>query len=290
MNIAISGGNGYIGQNLIRKLDSEKNTIYRIDRSDLYDTKALVNLMSGIDSVIHLAGSPILRRWTVQAKQEILSSRVTTTRNIVSAINQLPADKRPKTFISASAVGIYAADLIHTEKSSNFSNDFAGSVSRQWEAASEPIDRSVRRVIFRIGVVLGKVSATMKKMLPVFKSGLGGKIASGNQPFPFVHIDDVVGALYWASQNVEVSGIFNLVAPQNIDNKYFTNVLAKKLRRPALFAVPEMALKILYGEASGVLVKSPQVIPERLLEYGYRFKFQNIEIALDNILGQKSSQ
>lgn len=283
MKIAITGGNGYIGQNLINKLDSEKNTIIKLDRKDLYDKAALFSLLSGIDTVIHLAGSPILRKWTDTAKKEILDSRVVTTQNIVAAINQLAIDKRPKTFISASAVGIYLPDQIHTEKSTEFASDFTGMVTRQWEEASETIDHSVRRVVFRIGVVVGRESPTIKKMLPVFSAGLGGKIASGNQPFPFVHIDDVVGALFWACQNVEVAGIFNLAAPQNIDNKYFTKALANKLRRPALFTVPEIALKALYGEASCILVKSPQVIPERLLEYGYRFRFQDIESSLDNI-------
>lgn len=283
MKIAISGGNGYIGQNLINKLDSEKNTIIKIGREDLYDKNAIINLLSGVDIVIHLAGSPILRRWTDQAKKEILDSRVVTTQNIVETINQLPADKRPKTFISASAVGIYSPNLIHTEKSTDFANNFSGFVTRQWEAASASLDHAVRRVVFRIGVVLGKESATIRKMLPIFRAGLGGKIASGNQPFPFVHIDDVVGAFFWACQNAEVAGTFNLVAPQNIDNKYFTNALANKLQRPALFSVPEIALKAMYGEASVIVVHAPQANPERLLEYGYRFKFQDIENVLENI-------
>lgn len=288
MNIAITGATGYIAQNLIVKLESVKHTIVKIARKELYNPGDLLKIMPEMDTVIHLAGSPILRKWTENAREEILSSRITTTANLVEVINQLPAYERPKTFISASAVGIYSPGF-HTEKSTEFADDFTGTVAKQWEAASEPLNHSVRRVIFRIGVVIGKESATMQKMLPVFKSGFGGKIASGNQPFPFVHIDDVVNSLFWACQNKEVSGVFNLAAPQNIDNNHFTKALAKKLRRPAIFSVPESALKLLYGEAASLITSAPQVFPERLLEYGYRFKYPDIDGCLDEIIASANS-
>jgi len=285
MKIAVTGSNGYIAQNLIIKFKSAGYNIVRIQRAELYEKESLKKAISGIDTVIHLAGSPIFRRWTKTGKDEILNSRILPTANLVIVINELPLDKRPKTFISASAIGIYMSGQSHTENSTDFSKGFTGIVAHQWEEASQNLDHSVRRVIFRIGVVIGKESATIKKLLPIFKMGLGGKIASGKQPFPFVHIDDVVNSFFWACQNKEVSGVFNLAAPQNIDNKQFTKALARKLKRIAIFSVPEVALKLIFGETAIMLTESPQAFPERLLQYGYHFKFPDIESCLEEIIG-----
>jgi len=284
MKIAITGSNGYIASSLIVKLESVGHYIVRIKRDDLYNRESLEKNISGVDTIIHLAGSPIFRRWTKSARTEIMNSRTIPANNLVDIINGLPADKRPNTFISSSAIGIYRSGQIHTENSTEFSDGFAANVVSQWEKASENLDHSVRRIIFRIGVVIGKESQTIKKLLPIFKSGLGGKIATGKQAFPFVHIDDVVNAFFWACQNKEVSGIFNLSAPQNIDNSQFTNELAKKLKRIAIFSVPESALKLIYGEAANMITESPQAYPERLLQYGYRFKFPDIESSLLEII------
>jgi uncharacterized protein (TIGR01777 family) len=284
MKIAITGSNGYIGQNLIGKLESANFQITKIRRVDLYNIEALRPIISGTDAVIHLAGAPILQRWNYKNKLEILKSRTETTKNLILVINQLPPDQRPKTFISASAVGIYKADQIHTENSAILSDDFTGNVARQWEQSSDDLDHDVRKVIFRIGIVIGKESGTIIKLLPVFKLGLGGRIGSGNQPFPFIHINDVVNSFFWAYQNKEVHGIFNLVAPENITNNQFTRILAKKLKRPAFFSVPDSTLKLIYGEAASLLLQSPQAIPERLLDYGFRFKFPDIESSLEEIL------
>lgn len=283
MNIAISGSNGYIAVNLIRKLQSVNHNIIKIQRHELYNLTALTRIISGTDCIIHLAGAPILQKWTAENKAEILRSRTETTQNIVRVINNLPFEERPKTFISASAIGIYKPDLLHSETSSVFSDKFVGQVVKQWENSSENLDSSIRKIIFRIGVVIGKESETIRKLVPVFKLGLGGKVGNGKQPFPFVHIHDVVNAFFWATQNKEVSGVFNLVAPQNIDNSHFTEALAKKLKRMAFFSVPKSALKLVYGEAASILIESPQASPERLIQYGYRFKYPDIESCVDEI-------
>jgi len=284
MNIAISGSTGYIAVNLIQKLESVNHKIIKIQRNVLYDLEELTHTISGIDAVIHLAGAPILQKWTDKNKTEILKSRIDSTQNIIKAINSLPAEERPKTFISASAVGIYKTNLLHSEQSTNYSDDFVGTVVKQWENASCDLDPHVRRVIFRIGIVIGKESKTIQKILPVFKLGLGGRIGSGKQPFPFVHIDDVTNAFFWANQNKEVSGIFNLVAPQNITNSEFTRALSSKLSRPAIFTVPATALKLIYGDAASLILESPQAIPEKLQDYGFRFKFPEIGNCLEEIM------
>jgi uncharacterized protein (TIGR01777 family) len=201
----------------------------------------------------------------------------------VKAINSLPVNQQPGTFISASAIGIYSPDSIHTEKSNSFSNDFVGEVVKSWENASADLSTNVRRVIFRIGLILGKEAKTIQKLLPLFRWGLGGKIGSGKQPFPFVHIQDVGKAILWGIENEQARGIYNLAAPENIDNATFTRVLAKSLNRPAFFTVPEFTLKLIYGEAASLLLKSPQVIPERLVNEGFVFQFSGIESCIDQI-------
>ena len=284
MKIAISGANGYIARNLIWELEADHHSIVLINRKVLYHVDQLTELLSDTDVVINLAGAPILQRWTEANRKEILDSRVISTKNIVKAIHGLPENKRPHTFIAASAIGIYSPGAVHTEKSTSFSNDFVYEVVSKWEEASKDLSPQVRRVVFRISPILGKEAQTMQKLLPVFKSGLGGKIGSGDQPFPFIHIFDVVNAIVWAMQNNQARGIYNLVAPDNIDNQTFTHALASALNRPALFTVPGFMLKIAYGEASSMLLQSPQVKPERLLNEGFAFLFPDIKSCLAEIL------
>lgn len=284
MKIAISGANGYIAKNLIWELKADHHTIVPIKRDIVYNVDQLAELLSDVEVVINLAGAPILQRWNTNNKNEIFKSRIETTQNIIKAINGLPENERPATFISASAIGIYSPDAFHTEESNSFSDDFVGYIVRNWEDASADLSPNIRRVIFRIGLILGKEAKTMQNLVPLFKMGLGGKIGSGNQPFPFVHINDVVKAIVWAIQNEQANGIYNLVAPENIDNKTFTQVLAKALKRPAFFTVPEFALKLVLGEASSLLLQSPQVEPERLLKEGFLFQYSDIKSCITEII------
>jgi len=283
MKIAVSGSNGYIAKNLIGALIAAHYEIIPIKRSVLSDIGQLTELLSNTSVVINLAGAPILIRWTTANKNEILSSRIDTTRNIVHAINNLASDKKPSLFISASAVGIYSSDQLHTEESTSFSTDFVGDVVKKWENASDELSPSVRKVVFRIGLILGKEAKTIQNLVPVFKMGLGGKFGSGKQPFPFVHIIDVTKAIIWSIENENIQGIYNLVAPENIDNKIFTNTLAKFLKRPAFFTVPTFILKIILGEASSLLLQSPQVYPERLLNERFEFTFPDINLCIAEI-------
>jgi len=284
MKIAISGSNGYIAKNLIHELEKVHHEIIRIPRSKLYDFDQLSKLLSGTSVVINLAGSPILVRWTKANKNEIVRSRIDTTQNIVKAINRLAEAKRPSLFISASAVGIYSEGKLHTEESNSFASDFVGEVVKGWENASAELTPSVRKVIFRICLILGKEAKTIQKLIPVIKLGLGGKIGNGKQPFPFIHINDAIRAILWSIENEKVQGTYNLVAPENIDNKTFTQTLGKFLNRPVLFTVPAFILKIILGEASTLLLQSPQVVPERLLNEGFEFSFPDINSCIAEII------
>ena len=283
MKIAVSGSNGFIGQNLITQLKAANHMVLRVQRSELGDVDQLTKTLSGSDVVISLAGVPILKRWTEANKNEIIRSRIDSTQNIVHAINQLPFEQRPDLFISASAIGIYSPNKVHTEESTSFSTDFVAEVVKSWEKASDDLNTEVRKVIFRIGLVLGKEAKTIKSLVPLFKMGLGGKIGSGKQPFPFVHISDAIGALNWCIENRNAQGIYNLVAPENIDNKTFTETLAESLNKPAIFTVPEFVLKIALGEASVLLLQNPHVYPQRLLKEGFTFNFPDIHSTIKEI-------
>lgn len=284
MRIAISGSNGYIASNLIPALERANHTVIRIKRNELSDIERLAPILTNTSVVINLAGAPILQRWTPENKNVILKSRVDSTENITKVINQLPANQRPKLFISASAIGIYAPDLVHIESSHLFAEGFVSEVVNQWEKASENLNPDVRRVIFRIGLILGREAKTIKSLLPLFRLGLGGKIANGKQPFPFIHIDDVVNAMLWTIQNQRTQGIYNLVAPENVDNNTFTKTLAHLLNRPAIFTVPKFALKIALGEASSLLLNNPQVYPERLMHEGFQFSYPDIKSCIAEII------
>ena len=284
MRIAISGSNGYIASNLIPALEAANHTVIRIRRDELADIEKLTPILTNTSVVINLAGAPILQRWTPENKNSILKSRVETTENITKVINQLPSHQRPKLFVSASAIGIYAPNLLHTESSHSFAGDFVSEVVSRWEKASEDLNPEVRRIVFRIGLILGREAKTIKSLLPLFKFGLGGKIADGKQPFPFIHIDDAVNAILWSIQTLQAEGIYNLVAPENIDNSTFTKTLAKLLKRPAIFTVPKIALKIALGEASSLLLNNPQVHPERLLHEGFQFTYPDIKSCIGQII------
>ncbi|MCW0484345.1 TIGR01777 family oxidoreductase [Gaoshiqia sediminis] len=293
MKIAITGANGYIGQELIYILKERGHKIFALNRQQLYgQPETLAASLENTDAVINLAGAPILQRWTKFNQSVIYNSRVVTTRNLTQAINLLAPGNRPRIFVSASAVGIYQTGQSHDDSSSKFDPGFLGKLVTDWEKASDELPVDVRKVTFRIGVVLGRESHTIKKMLPLFKLGLGGKLGNGQQPFPFIHIHDLVLAFYQSLEDETFTGIYNLVAPDQTTNQRFTQLLAKKLKGPAFFKVPCFMLKLIYGRASEIILKGQRVIPNRLLSKGFMFQYPDISACIEEILqlnGSKSS-
>lgn len=286
MNIKLTGSNGYIGQLISKKLEEKGHSVSGIERNLLYrDTENLKKELQYSDVVINLAGAPILQRWTEKNKEIIYDSRVVTTRNVVAAINGLPNSQRPKKVVSASAIGIYKSGYSHTEESHNLDEGFVGKVVKDWENSLNDLSSDVQKVIFRLGVVFGREAQTIKNMLLPFKLGLGGKIGSGEQPFPFIHEEDVVSAFVWATEQYQSNETFNLSAPENISNKEFTRSLANQLNRPAFFTIPAFALQLIYGEAASLLTQSPEVSSEKIQNAGFEFNYPNINSALKEILG-----
>lgn len=281
MKIAISGASGFVGKHLSQIFNYAK--IIKIGRKELaLDENDFCKLLDGVDIVINLAGAPIINRWTEDYKIELYNSRIITTKKIVSAINIM--ENKPKLFISTSAVGRYDNGGVYNEENENYANDTLGNICKDWEAEALKIDSSVRLVIFRFGIILGKDGGAITKMLTPFKLGLGGILGSGKQAFSWVHIEDLEKAFKYVVENTECNGIYNLTAPNPTTNYEFTKTLGKVLHRPTIFPVPAFVLKLIFSEGASVLLDGQSVIPKRLTESGFKFRFDNIEKALIEVV------
>lgn len=278
MNIVLTGGSGFLGRHLINYLTANGHVITLIQRSDILEGSSRISkLINSTDVLINLAGSPVIKRWSEKNKTEILYSRLNTTDLLVEAILGMNPEERPKVVISASAIGIYDSSHIHDEDSGHFDQNFLSEVCQRWEKCLEPLKvLDLRVCIIRIGIVLGKGGGMLGKLLPIFRAGLGGPIGSGKQPFSFIHYLDLCRAVEYLIENSKCEGIFNMVTPEYTTNKVFTIEMAKACRRPAIFPVPIIALKILYGKAAVAMISGQAVYPKHLLECGFKFQYPDI--------------
>ena len=287
MKIKLTGSNGYIGRLISSELLKKGHAVSGINRDLLYGASTnLQKELRNADVIINLAGAPILQRWTAENKKNIYNSRVVTTRNLVKAIIELPENERPHKVVSASAIGLYRSGDSHTEESTNFDDGFVGEVVKDWENELSALPMNVPTIVFRLGIVFGKEAKTIQNMLLPFKLGLGGKIGSGEQAFPFIHEQDVVNAFVWATETLETSDTFNLTAPETISNKEFTQTFARQLKRPAFFTIPAFALKLVFGKAAQLLTQSPKVSSRKLLNAGFNFEYPTIKATLQNIIAK----
>lgn len=285
MKIKITGISGYLGAIISEELTKQGHDVSGIQRKFIYGSiETLSKQIEGADIIINLAGAPILQRWTDRTKRLIYESRVRTSTNIVKAINSLPKEKQPSKFISASAVGIYKPGMNHDESSTNFDTDFVGKVVQDWEAASNDLPSKIQKIIFRIGIVLGKEAKSVKNLILPTKMGLAATLGNGEQAFPFIHEKDLLRAFLFAVNQFDKSETFNLVAPEQINNKQFTKSFAKHLNRNLWFSIPTFLLKTGLGEASTLLTEGAWVYPKNLLDAGFEFKYPSIEDTLSNIL------
>lgn len=285
MKIAISGTSGLVGSGLSNylplNLDCE---VLPISRSMLYgDVNNLAQFLEGCDVVIHLSGASILQRWTLKAKQLIWESRITTTRNLVSAFAKMK--KVPSAFISTSACGCFDVQGMHDENSEKWACDFLGQLCFQWEnEAMKASQYGVRTSVFRFGVVLSPLGGVLKKVVSVFKLGFGGRVGSGSQPFPFVHVEDLLRAYVHVLQNDGCKGFYHLVAPELVTNKDFTQTMSRVLNRPAWFSLPSWILKGIYGEGAQVMTQGQRILTKRLHASGFEYKYPSLDSSLANLL------
>lgn len=290
----MSGASGLIGSALAPRLESRGYELYRLVRRPPDDSREreyhpdrpiAPSVLSGIDVVIHLAGEGIAGRWTPAKKIRIRDSRVVSTHNLATAL--ILAERRPKVFLSASAIGFYGdrGNEILTETASP-GDGFLAEVCQQWEEATYPIRQAgVRTVNLRIGVVLAPNGGALKAMLLPFRLGLGGKVGGGRQWWSWIHIWDLVAAVVHVLECQNLSGPVNITAPQPAMNREFTRTLAKIVKRPALLPIPRFLAQAVLGEfAREGLLASARVMPKKLLETGFEFRFPELAGAVKDIL------
>ena len=284
MIIAITGAGGFIGKQLTAFFQAQGTEVRNIPRIQVATAAVeIAGLLDGVDVIINLAGAPIIGRWTKAYKKTLFDSRISTTRMIVEAIGLM--DKKPGLLISASAIGIYSQEGEQTEKKFLKADDYLGVICSAWEQEAKKAVPFTRVVIARFGIVLGKDGGALTRMIPLFKSGLGGKIATGRQGFSWIHINDLLKAVQFIIDNRNLSGEFNFTAPEVVDNSKFTRVLSKIVKRPAFFAVPAFALKLLFGEGAIAITGGQFAPPKHLLGEGFQFRFPGLQEALKDITG-----
>ncbi|MBI2083658.1 MAG: TIGR01777 family protein [Deltaproteobacteria bacterium] len=279
MKILLTGGTGFIGRPLLKKLLEKGHEVTLLTRQQIPNFAC----PDGTDAIINLAGETIAERWTKEKKEKIRRSRVDTTRAIITAIGK--TSQKPRLLINASAVGYYGdTKEVPVDESSPRGYDFLAEVCREWEETAQEAEKdNVRVVRLRCGVVLGKDGGALQKMLPPFKFFVGGPIGSGNQWFPWIHREDVIHAIFFALENEKLSGAVNVTSPEPIRQKEFAKILGKVLGRPSSLPVPSFVLKLLLGEMSEMLLTGQRVVPKKLTEAGFQFQYPDLESALKAI-------
>ncbi len=299
MNIAITGGTGFVGSELSKVLIERGHTLYILTRNpsrhqdetsikyigwlteEAYPEKELQN----VDVFVNLAGESINSgRWTEERKQRILDSRIQATKEVIRIIESL--NKKPSALINASAIGYYPASQTetYTETATNKADDFLGHTVQKWEEeASKAKALGLRTAFTRFGIILGKEEGALPKMALPYKLFVGGKVGSGKQWLSWVHLKDVAEAIAFVIETSTISGPVNITAPHPYQMNDFGKVLAQVLGRPHWIPAPAFALKLALGEMSQLVLEGQKVLPKVLEEHGYRFHFPHLKPALEDI-------
>ena len=295
MKVVVGGSSGLIGVALVRRLQADGHDVLRLVRRaptasdevewDPVGGSIAAAALEGVDAVVHLGGANIAgQRWDAAYKQMIRDSRINSTRLLSETIAGL--QPKPSVFLCASALGFYGdrKDEVITENMPQ-GTGFLADVGAEWEAATEPAsDAGIRVCKMRIGVVLSKDGELPRRMLPPFKMGIGGKLGNGKQYMSWVHIDDVVGGFMHALDRHALEGPVNLSVPNAVTNREFTKALARAVKRPAMFGVPKLALRIAMGEAAQFATQSTRMYPLKLSQSGYQFQWEDLHLALRDII------
>ncbi len=301
MRIVITGGSGLIGRTLAqslieagdevvvlsRKLEKASGLLpgVVVERWDGATAKGWGQLMEGANAVVNLAGENIAAgRWTPERRRRIRESRLNAGRAVVEAIEA--AKRRPQVLIQASGVGYYGdcGDQLLTE-ASEAGRDFLAQLAVEWEAGTAPVEAmGVRRAVIRTGVVLSSGGGALPSMLLPFRFFVGGRMGGGRQWFPWIHISDEVNAIRFLIDREDVSGVFNLTAPNPVTNGEFSDILGKQLGRPSAVPMPAFLLRLLFGEMADVLLFSERAVPQRLVQSAYVFQFAEVAGALRDLL------
>ncbi|MBX3293902.1 MAG: TIGR01777 family oxidoreductase [Acidobacteria bacterium] len=294
MKVLITGASGLIGKALQRSFEEKGWEMLLGSRSEPKDEKHIKwtvedgfsdpERLEGIDAVVHLAGESVNGlRWTDEKKKAIRDSRVIGTRNLVDAISKLK--KKPKVLVASSAIGFYGerGDEEMTE-SSSAGTGFLPDVSKEWEAESRRAeDAGIRTVLLRTGIVLSKDGGALGTMLTPFKFGVGGVVGSGKQWMSWISLDDQVAIINFVIENESIRGAVNAVSPNPATNEEFTKTLGDVIYRPTILPLPEFAVSMMFGEmGDALLLASTKVLPKRLLDAGFEFKYPDLKPAIEN--------
>ena len=302
MRVLVTGATGFIGRALVPVLQREGHTVVAWARSEArararlgadVETIAAASGLSGLttavegcEAVVNLAGEPLIGwRWTASRRRRLRGSRVAFTEKIARAL--AAARQRPRVLVSGSAVGYYGdrAGEILTEDSAR-GTGFLADLCRDWEAAAQAAESSgLRVVLIRTGVVLGRDGGALAQMLPPFRLGLGGPIGPGRQYLPWIHLHDLVGIIAAAMVDDRMRGPINGVGPGPVTSRDFAKALGSALGRPAVLPTPVLALRVIFGQASEVLLASQRAVPAALGRFGFSFAFPTLDQALANVLG-----
>jgi hypothetical protein len=236
----------------------------------------------GVDAVVNLAGEPIATRWSEDVKKELIRSRIEPTKRLVEAINA--AEKKPKAFVSGSAIGFYGTDLKHQfDEGSPAGADFLAKLCVDWESEANKA-QGTRVVNLRTGLVMDRAGGVLGKTLPVFLTGGGGPLGSGKQWFSWIHYEDEVGLIEFAIANENVNGPLDATGPTPVTMDGFTAALGKAANRPTFIPVPEFVLRTLLGEGALLVTEGQKVVPKKAIDLGYTFKYPTIDAALKAIV------
>ena len=294
MRVGITGSTGFLGSALIAALEGRGDDVVRFVRPDSTTVKgrsvrwdpargvvddADLAKAGGFDAVVNLAGTGIAtHRWTASYRAGVLTSRTAATSLLVEALASLTSGVA--VLVSGSAIGFYGNRADETlNESSASGEDYVAQVCREWEKAAEPFARTgASLALLRTGIVMGREGGVLERLLPLFRVGMGGVIGSGRQWMSPISLHDQVAAMLWLIDH-QLSGAYNLTAPEPCTNRQMTKSLARALHRPALVKVPSLALKLALGAelANNPVLTSQRVVPEALVESGFRFTSSNID-------------
>ncbi|MFW1676165.1 TIGR01777 family oxidoreductase [Pontibacter sp. JAM-7] len=295
MHILVTGGTGFIGQQLVRQrlakgdqvtcLTRQASQVAKLFKGQVTGVEALAEVVAPVDAVVNLAGAPIAdRRWSNARKQLLRESRIALTNQLVRWIGQLT--EPPAVLISGSAIGFYGSQITDQplNEQAEVQPGFTHQLCADWEdAAQQASEYGVRVCLIRTGVVLGKGGA-LAKMLPAFKLGLGGPIGSGKQWMSWIAIDDHLRAMNFLLEQPDARGAYNLTAPEAVPNAVFAATLGQVLKRPTLMRVPSFVINLMLGDGAELLLEGQCVYPQRLLDAGFKFNQPELRGALQQAL------
>lgn len=292
MKVLVTGGSGFIGSALTGHLRQAGHEVRWISRKPVgpeqygWNPGSLGQGIAWAEGLVNLSGESVVGRWTRGKKRRILESRVLSTRNLVKAVRA--SGKRPSVLVSGSAIGIYGdrgQDALDEGSEGAGDGDFLASVCRQWEAeALLAREVGLRVCLVRTGHVQSPKGGALKAVLLPFRFGLGGRIASGRQWASWIHLTDQCRLIAHLLASDGLEGPFNSTAPHPVTNLEYSQTLAKVLHRPCVFPVPAFVFKLAFGQASKLMLDSQKVLPTRALEAGFKFEFETLQPALQNLL------